>query len=185
MSIALRYAPVERMPHLMPSMRTVEEIRVARLLQLRVEFGTLSKLNELLQLDRRDSTLSQYINAAPNSRTGKAKMMGSPLARRLEAACSKEVGWMDNDPLLADGAPSAAALRIAKQYDALDERHQRTWDAMWLAYITQMDDAAPPPNPSGPVGAIAPDAAAEARALREFGKTKAPGPASTDHKKRG
>lgn len=82
---------------------------------LKVEHGTLVALNEKIGLDRRDSTLSQILNSAKNSKTGKGKEMGSPMARKLEAACGKEIGWMDNDPDLAD----AAGPRYAPEVSAL------------------------------------------------------------------
>lgn len=82
---------------------------------LKVEYGTLVALNEKIGLDRRDSTLSQILNSAKNSKTGKGKEMGSPMARKLEAACGKEIGWMDTDPELA----GAAGPRYAPEVSAL------------------------------------------------------------------
>lgn len=79
-------------------MKTVEEIRRLRLLQLREEFGSYVKLGERLGMTPRDSTLSQYANGSSGSKTGQPKGMGSTLARRIEAACGKATGWMDSDP---------------------------------------------------------------------------------------
>lgn len=73
-------------------MRTIEEIRRSRLAQLKEEFGSYVKILERLGLDVRDSTLSQIASEKTS------KDMGSDLARRLEVACEKEPGWMDNDP---------------------------------------------------------------------------------------
>lgn len=67
---------------------------------LRKEFGTWTVLNEKLDLDARDSTLSQYLNKAKGTKSAKEKVMGSAMARRLEQVCGKEVGWMDTDPVL-------------------------------------------------------------------------------------
>lgn len=74
-------------------MRTIEQIRRARLAQLHEKFSYV-ELNEAIGLVARDSTLSQIASEKT------AKDMGSDLARRLETACGKEVGWMDNDPAL-------------------------------------------------------------------------------------
>ena len=82
-------------------MRVIEEVRRLRLIELAQEHGSYVALNKLLGLLVRDSTLSQYRTTAPNSRTGKPRGMGSALARRLEAAAGKPVGWMDTDPDLA------------------------------------------------------------------------------------
>lgn len=82
------------------AMRTVEEVRQARLEQLIEEFGSLAELNRMRDKPARDSTLSQYRQASRNSKGGSPKGMGSDVARALERACGKEVGWMDTDPAL-------------------------------------------------------------------------------------
>jgi hypothetical protein len=79
-------------------MRPVEEVRRVRLAELRSAYGSLTKINDLLGLSARDSTLSQIVNASVGSKTKKPKAMGSTLARRLEAVCGKPEGWMDFDP---------------------------------------------------------------------------------------
>lgn len=84
-------------------MRTVEEIRRLRLLQLKEQFRSWSEINKLLEQDARDSTLSQCATQATGTRTMKPKSMGSALARRIEAVTGKPDGWMDNDPTF-DGA---------------------------------------------------------------------------------
>lgn len=117
-------------------MKTAEEIRKQRLAMLKEEFKTLAVLNERLGLDRRDSTLSQLLNGAAGSRTGKPKQMGGELARSLERACEKERGWMDNDPeLTGEAALSAEARQLARDFDALSERQKRTLRTLWTAFI--------------------------------------------------
>lgn len=98
-------------------MKTVEEVRRERLQLLREEFGSLSALNKKLELSVRDSTLSQYLNQSTGTKTDKPKVMGSPMARRLEQACGKEVGWMDTDPQLeaAAAAYEAIAAQVMQQ----------------------------------------------------------------------
>lgn len=108
-------------------MKTVEEVRRLRLGLLREEFGTLVALNEKIGLDKRDSTLSQILNSAPNSKTKKPKEMGSPMARKLEQACDKEVGWMDTDPALLDKGFSQEAAEIAAGIDSFTDPSQREW----------------------------------------------------------
>lgn len=84
-------------------MRTIEEIRRLRLLELKRQLGSWANLNKMLGQDTRDSTLSQCATQATGTRTMKPKTMGSALARRLEAVTGKPEGWMDSDPMF-DGA---------------------------------------------------------------------------------
>lgn len=115
---AMRSAPRDAIP----GMKTVEEVRRQRLQMLRDEYGTLAALNEKLELGKRDSTLSQYLNQSTGTKTSKPKVMGSPMARRLEQVCGKEVGWMDTDPDLEEAAAAyrSFALQIlAKANPAL------------------------------------------------------------------
>lgn len=100
LSIAPGYASDLAVRYVIPAMKTVEEVRRERLKLLRDEFGSLSALNAKLELGSRDSTLSQYLNGSTGTKTKKPKEMGSAMARRLEAACGKDAGWMDTDPAL-------------------------------------------------------------------------------------
>ncbi|MGG4603149.1 hypothetical protein ACLPHZ_20650, partial [Alcaligenaceae bacterium Me47] len=80
-------------------MKTVEEVRRIRLKMLIKEVGgTAADLNRATGKNDRDSTYSQILNQSLASKTGKPKQMGSPLARALEEACGKPLGWMDTDP---------------------------------------------------------------------------------------
>lgn len=79
-------------------MRTVEEVRRLRLAQLNEAAGGWAAMNEALDLAARDSTLSQIANQSQGTKTKKPKTMGSLLARRIEVAFKKPVGWMDTDP---------------------------------------------------------------------------------------
>lgn len=67
---------------------------------LRKEHGnlTFSEMNVRLGRLRRDATLSQVAQAAPNTRTGRPRQMGDDQARDIERAFDKPVGWMDRDP---------------------------------------------------------------------------------------
>jgi hypothetical protein len=96
--------------------KTVEEIRRDRLQQLVEDHGSYAALNEKIGLERRDSTLNQIGKQSQNSKTKTPKTMGSPMARRIEAALKLEPGWMDNEP-------SAAA--IAWPFEFVDESRYR------------------------------------------------------------
>jgi len=81
-------------------MKTIEEIRRERLLELIDEVGSIAALNAALGLLPRDSTLSQIKNQSKESKTTKPRGMGSTMARKLEEALKKPRGWMDSDPEL-------------------------------------------------------------------------------------
>lgn len=122
MSIAPRYAQCKAVRCAILDMKTVEEVRRERLSILKNEAGSLVALNEKLGLNVRDSTLSQILNGAKNSKTGKPKEMGSKLARDLERATGKDVGWMDTDPALLIHPFSNDAATIAADIDTLEGR---------------------------------------------------------------
>jgi len=80
-------------------MKCIGQIRRERLHELQRSHGmTLAELNEKLGRDRRDATLSQVLNAAPITRTGRVRVMGSEQARSIEAAFGLDEGWLDTDP---------------------------------------------------------------------------------------
>lgn len=148
-SIVPRYAPCKAARYAIDGMKTVEEVRRERLLMLKAELGTLVALNEKIGLDKRDSTLSQILNSAPNSKTGKGKEMGSPMARKLETLCGKEVGWMDTDPDLTREIrvfrPDTAALAL--EIDALPKGEDR--DRVMRLCLDVVEMAKPRPRDAG------------------------------------
>ena len=78
----------------MSTVKTIADIRHDNLLELIEEFGSAEALAEAA--DTSPVYLSQLRNKAPDSKTGKPRQIGDPLARKLEAAACKPVGWMDN-----------------------------------------------------------------------------------------
>ncbi|SRR5690606_8094057 len=96
-------------------MKTVEEVRRIRLKMLIKEMGgTAADLNRATGKNDRDSTYSQILNQSLGSKTGKPKQMGSPLARALEEACGKPIGWMDTDPDLSSDVWPFPAISKSK-----------------------------------------------------------------------
>lgn len=75
-------------------MKTIAEIRRDNLALLTDEFGSQDKVAELAETS--SVYLSQIRNEAPDAKTGKPRQMGDPMARKIEAGCSKERGWMDH-----------------------------------------------------------------------------------------
>lgn len=118
-AIAPGYARAVAGRYVIPAMKIVEDVRRERLRMLKEEFGTLSALNDKLGLGARDSTLSQYLNQSKSSGSDKPKVMGSPMARRLEQACGKEAGWMDTDPALTGESGGLVAIQ---EFQALRDK---------------------------------------------------------------
>ncbi len=84
-------------------MQTISETRLVRLQMLVKRFGdSLANLNEALGLDRTDATLSQIRTRAKHSKTGKPRVMGDDLARKIEERLGLEQGWMDTPPTYAE-----------------------------------------------------------------------------------
>lgn len=78
----------------MTNVKTISEIRHENLLTLIDEAGSAEALADAAGASA--VYLSQVKNKAPDSKTGKPRQIGDPMARRLESACNKPAGWMDN-----------------------------------------------------------------------------------------
>lgn len=96
MSIATAQFSKIALACVIPRMQVVSETRRQRLSMLVKKFGgSLAALNEALDLDRTDATLSQIRTSAPHSVSGKPRSMGETLARKIEQKLGLEHGWMD------------------------------------------------------------------------------------------
>jgi hypothetical protein len=85
-------------------MRTIDDIRHDRLLELIREAGSIQALAD--RLEKSHSQLSQLKTRAkyPN---GTRKAIGTNLAREMEIKLGKPAGWMDSDPATCcTGSPS-------------------------------------------------------------------------------
>jgi len=78
----------------MRAMRTIAQIRLDNLRLLVQEFGSQDAV--AVRGNTSPVYISQVINQTPDSKTKKPRQIGDPLARKLEAGCDKELGWMDN-----------------------------------------------------------------------------------------
>ena len=103
MSIATAQLAKLATGHVIGAMQTVTETRLVRLQMLvKKHKGSLADLNEAIGLVRTDATLSQIRTKAPHSKTGKPRVMGDDLARKIEERLSLEAGWMDTPPSYAE-----------------------------------------------------------------------------------
>ena len=74
-------------------MKTIEETYRARLQMLIDEYGGQAKLSEAI--NKSASQISQWLNATPDSRTGKPRSLKSETAREIEIATGKPRAWFD------------------------------------------------------------------------------------------
>lgn len=77
-------------------METNKDFRRYWLAAACAEVGGQAKLAELADLNV--AYISQVKNGSPDSRTKKPKQMGDDMARKIEVALSKPIGWMDRPP---------------------------------------------------------------------------------------
>lgn len=74
-------------------MKTIAEIRSENLLALIKLHTTADRVAELSGVS--PVYLSQLKNGTPDAKNGRPRTMGAVTARKLEAGCSKPIGWMD------------------------------------------------------------------------------------------
>lgn len=77
-------------------MQTIEDIRRDWLLELIRQHKTIANLNIALGRTKTDATLSQIKNKAVDSKSGRPRSMGSPLAREIEEKLGLELGSLDH-----------------------------------------------------------------------------------------
>lgn len=99
------------------AMKTIAEIRLGNLAILVEEFGSQDALAEKVATS--PVYISQLLNQTPDSKTGKPRQVGDPLARRLESNCSKEIGWMDHEhpPLTYRQQRIAHVLQVMEEME--------------------------------------------------------------------
>lgn len=113
-------------------MKTIGQIRRERLALLQDERKlSFAAINEHLGRSRRDGTLSQIANQAPNSKTGKPRQMGDEQARELETVFKLDVGWFDTDPFIDE-----LLTRINRLESELVERDA---NGQWPFKLTSSD----------------------------------------------
>ncbi len=147
------------------TMKTIEEIRHARLLELIEQFPTLQALAD--SLGRKAAQVSQWKNRYKRS-TGGVHNIDSDSARNIELKLGKPRGWMDceHEPRTrrARAAPepmSSMGATVASWLDALpeDKRHKAFWLIHQMVFADEWP-AAPAARPAAsaaaPNGSAAP-----------------------------
>lgn len=87
-------------------MKTVDVIRRENLHVLAKESGGAGTLAD--DLGKSKSQVSQWLNASPDSKTGKPRTIGNASAREIEQKKNKPTGWMDVDHSASDVVEPAA-----------------------------------------------------------------------------
>lgn len=77
------------------AMSTIEEIRRSKLKELVATYGGGKQSALSAVIGASPSQISQWINASPDSKTGKPRSMDSTTARRIESSLGLAEGWMD------------------------------------------------------------------------------------------
>lgn len=101
-------------------MQTIDKTRRERLEELIATYGSIAALNASMGMDRTDATFSQIRNQALHSKTGKPRVMGDDLARKIEDRLKKPEGWMDTPPGYADLTDSRIQ-HVMKMMEAMPE----------------------------------------------------------------
>lgn len=123
----------------MPGMKTIAEIRLENLELLVEEFETADAVAE--RCGTSAVYLSQIRNQAKDSKTGKPRQIGDPLARKLETGCDKEIGWMDHQ------APPRSYRSARIQHAVAVMEHMEDWQLDQAIKI--VDTIAQPPQRQG------------------------------------
>lgn len=110
--------------YLIRCVATIEEIRHANLLlilkDMAASHGERGAIQRLaVDAGKSHSQISQLKTRQKHSKTGKARNIGSKMARAIEAAAGKSVGWLDVAHDAADGINEKIEAAVARQ---LDER---------------------------------------------------------------
>jgi hypothetical protein len=77
-------------------MRTIDDIRHARLMELLDEAGSVQRLAD--KLEKSHSQVSQWKRRAVYGPNGERRSISTAMAREIEQKCGKPSGWMDTDP---------------------------------------------------------------------------------------
>ena len=96
-------------------MKTAEENRKDWLDRLIQEHGSIANLNNKLDRDRTDATLSQIKNQSAHHKTGKPRAMGSEIARDIEEKLGRERGALDYPPTQVKGNPLIKPVEVVFQ----------------------------------------------------------------------
>jgi len=79
----------------MADMKTCAEIRVDNLRELVQKYG--GNVGLALKIGKAEAQISQWLNSAKDSKTGRPRSMSDDMARLIEKKTDQPHGWMDHD----------------------------------------------------------------------------------------
>lgn len=94
------------------TMSTIEEIRRSKLRELVTTYGGGKQSALASAIGASPSQVSQWLNASPDSKTGKPRAMDSTTARRIEQQLGLTEGWMDSASIAAEHQDQSAIYSI-------------------------------------------------------------------------
>lgn len=143
--LALRY-PIT-------AMATVDHTRRANLAWLAARAGGVRALSA--QLGKAESQVSQWINASPDSKTGKPRGMSSNSCREIETMLKLDPGWMDEQHLFAGEEPAPYSVAQDMSYSKVEHAPLLIWgtemlaDGTFIFWVALPDDSMAPRAPQG------------------------------------
>lgn len=120
---------------------TIDSIRRQNLKALSAESGGIGRLAERIGKD--PSQVSQWINASPDSRTGRPRGIRSSTCRDIEQILGKPAGWMDTDHNAKKNPPGANwpfEAVTPDRYDQLPDRVKGLIEGRVLAMIEEWEN---------------------------------------------
>lgn len=125
-------------------MKTVSEIRLDNLDILIEEYGTQDKVAEAAGTS--SVYLSQIKNRSADAKTGKLRQMGDDMARKLEAGCNKERGWMDHSHGMhqsthPDSARTSAILACEPTTSYIQGQKYDAWTMAAIELLQGLDNS--------------------------------------------
>ena len=103
---------------------TICEVRKRNLETLISEYGSLRALAESIG-HTSTAQISQWRKSAPDSKTGKPRVVSNKSARNIELKCGKPEGWMDelsHTTVVVEVTPQAAlAIEVTWLYENISE----------------------------------------------------------------
>lgn len=107
---------------------TISEVRKRNLETLISEYGSLRALAERIG-HTSTAQISQWRKSAPDSKTGKPRVISNNSARNIELKCGKPDGWMDelnHAPVAIElTSPADLAIEVTWLYENISEAGRR------------------------------------------------------------
>lgn len=126
------------------STQTVHQTRRDRLEVLISEHGSIAALNSAMGMRRDDATFSLIRNQSTHSATGRPRVMGDDLARKVEQTLGLPEGWMDTPLSSVDERIQHVVQLLQNMSEPMRDQAVAVVDALAGAATAPPDAAAAP-----------------------------------------